>query len=126
MLAWLLGLFQALLSLIELPQGNTNTPQQGSQALYMRRCLRGSQDRFGFCCPAKRRQGLTAHFPEAGNDRLSRQIGGTCDQPLSNIQRHAGVTASQGEVGACSPHESLPDGLHGSIGFKRGSEDRFG
>src|SRR5262250_2434379 len=81
----LFGLFQAPLSLIELTQGSADTPEQGSQPLCMRRFLRGSQDRFGFCYPAKRRQGLTAQFPEAWNDSLVRQIGGTCDQPLGNV-----------------------------------------
>src|SRR3989441_8745959 len=122
----LFGLFQEPPSLIELTQCNANTPQQRSQPLCMRSFLRGSQHRFRFCHPFKRRQGLTAQFPEAGNDILVRQIGGTCDQPIGDGERRAGVTASKSEGGTCSPDEPLPAGLPGSIGVKRGSQERFG
>ena len=88
--------------------------------------LRGSQHRFGFGFPMERHQGLAAQFPQARDDTLARQVGGRRDQPIGDVQHQARVTTGKGEVGACSPDEPLPDGLHSGIRFKRGSEDRFG
>src|SRR5690242_5688636 len=91
----------------------------------MRGFSRGAQRSFGFCFPVKRRQGLTTLLPEARDDKFVRQVGGGRDQPICDGERQARLTTGQGQVGAGSPDEPLPDGLHSGIRFKRGVENGF-
>ena len=120
------SLFVSALGVSEFALGQANTPQQWSQAVLEcgRSCI--LEDRFSFCCLLQFDECLPTQFREAGNTRLTREAEGGCEQLIGDVQGKMWIVASQGQLGAGSPHQPLPERLHCGIGFKRRSQERVG